>query len=167
MSDDKDLQARAIDRRSLLVGMGAAAMAFTPLVSAGDSDDHKGHGNHSADKKHDHSRHKPQQAEVLDAVNDCLDKGQRCIAHCLVLFQEGDISVADCAAKVHEMQAICGAFSYLLTANSTHVKATAALCKKVCDECATECRKHDHHHECRECAEACETTIAALQESFG
>ena len=134
MSDDKDLQARAIDRRSLLVGMGAAAMAFTPMVSAGDSDDHKGHGNHSADKKHDHSRHKPQQAEVLDAVNDCLDKGQRCIAHCLVLFQEGDMSVADCAAKVHEMQAICGAFSYLLTANSTHVKATAALCEKVCDE---------------------------------
>lgn len=74
MSVDNDFQRRAIDRRSLLVGMGATAIAFTPLSSAGG---HEGHENHGADKK------------------------------------------------------------------------------------------HDHHHECREYAEACETTIAAVQEAFG
>lgn len=145
-----------LSRRNLLLGAGAAAMAYAPMAAAMEQQ-HKHHG------KHDHSKHKPQQEGVLEAVNDCLDKGQRCIAHCLVLFQEGDTSVADCAAKVHEMQAICGSFSYLLTANSGHIKASAALCEAVCKECAEECRKHDQHHECRHCADACEATIAAIK----
>lgn len=160
MSNNKNLPPEALSRRSLLFGIGAAAVTFAPLASAME-DAHKKHG------KHDHSKHSAQQPDVLNAVNGCLDKGQRCIAHCLKLFQEGDLSVADCAAKVHEMQAICGAFSYLLASNSTHVKAAAALCDAVCDECADECRKHDHHIECRECAEACETTIAEVRKTFG
>ena len=142
-----------ISRRDLLVGMGLTAMAYTPVASAMQHE----HG------KHDHSKHKPQQESVLESVNVCLDRGQRCIAHCLTMFQEGDTSVADCAAKVHEMQAICGGFSYLLASNSTHIKSMSALCLAVCEECAEECRKHDQHHECRECAEACEATVAAIK----
>jgi len=160
MSDKKNRHPEDVSRRSLLLGMGAAAAAFAPLASAME-DTHKQHA------KHDHSKHSAQQPDVLDATNGCLDKGQRCIAHCLTLFQEGDLSVADCAAKVNEMQAICGAFSYLLASNSTHVKAAAALCDAVCDECADECRKHDHHIECRECAEACETAVMAVRKAFG
>jgi hypothetical protein len=101
--------------------MGAAAAALSPFAAGALENGHEHH------KKHDHSKHSPQQPTVLDAVNGCLDKGQRCIAHCLVAFQEGDLALADCAAKVHEMQAICSAFSYLLAANSSHVKATASL----------------------------------------
>ena len=142
-------------RRELLIGMGAAALAYSPISNAMD----QGHEHH----RHDHSKHKPQQEGVLDAVNDCVDKGQRCIAHCLVMFQEGDVSVADCAAKVQEMKAVCGGFSYLLTANSSHSKEMASLCLSLCNECAEECRKHDQHHECRACAEACEATVAAIK----
>lgn len=145
-----------ISRRDLLVGMGLTAMAYSPLAGAMQHE-------HA---KHDHSKHKPQQETVLGAVTDCVDKGQRCIAHCLTMFQEGDTSVADCASKVHEMMAICDGFSYLLTANSTHSKAMSALCLSVCKECAEECRKHDQHHECRACAEACEATIAAVEKDF-
>ena len=148
-------------RRELLIGMGAAALAYSPISNAMNHE--HGHEHH---KKHDHSRHKPQQEDVLNAVNDCTDKGQRCIAHCLVMFQEGDVSVADCAAKVHEMNAICGGFSYLLTANSSHVKQMASLCMSVCNECAEECRKHEQHHECRACAEACEATVAAIKKQL-
>ena len=159
MISNKNRHPDDLDRRNLILGMGAAAVAFAPLASAMEGD-----GQHHA--KHDHSKHSPQQPDVLDAVNGCIDKGQRCITHCLQLFREGNVSVADCAAKVHEMQAICEAFSYLLAANSTHIKTAAALCDGVCDECADECRKHDQHIECRECAEACETTIAAVRKAF-
>ena len=153
--DKNDYRESHISRREVLIAMGAATMAYAPLATA--SEDHKHH------MKHDHSRHKPQHEEVLDAVNNCVDKGQRCIAHCLVLFQEGDLSVADCAKKVHEMDAVCKGFSYLLTANSSHIKQMAKLCSVLCEECAEVCREHDQHHECRECAEACEATVKKIK----
>ena len=103
---------------------------------------------------------------LLDAVNVCLDKGERCTAHCLVSFREGDLTLTDCASKVHEMQAICAAFSYLLAANSEYLEASYRVCETVCSDCARECRKHDEHHECRACAEACEGVVDAIKLSF-
>ena len=65
-------------RRDLLLGIGAAtAVAYAGSAAA-------------AMPGHDHSKHSPQNPGLLDATNDCLDTGQRCIAHCLVSFQEGD-----------------------------------------------------------------------------
>ncbi|MGB5224809.1 MAG: four-helix bundle copper-binding protein [Arenicellales bacterium] len=140
----------SISRRDVLLGMGAAAgLAYTGTVNA-------------AMSGHDHSKHTARQPDVLSAANTCLDKGQRCIAHCLVSFTEGDTSLADCAMKVHEMQEICGAFSYLLAANSSYVKEYSVICEKVCTDCAKECRKHEQHHECRACAEACDDIVAAI-----
>jgi len=105
-------------RRDLLLGIGAAtAVAYTGSAAA-------------TMPGHDHSKHSPQNPDLLDATNDCLDKGQRCIAHCLTSFREGDLEMADCASKVHEMQAICGAFSYLLAANSEYVKDTMPSAKR-------------------------------------
>ena len=149
------LEARqGISRRDMLLAMGAAAsLAYTGTAKA-------------AMAGHNHSKHSPQHADVLDAANACLDKGQRCIAHCLVSFVEGDTDLAKCASKVHEMQAICGGFSYLLAANSEYSKQYAAICTAVCDDCAKECREHDEHHECRECAEACESIVKAIKKSF-
>lgn len=92
---------------------------------------------------------------MLAAANNCVDKGQRCITHCLASFREGDVQLADCASKVHEMQAICSAFSYLLAANSGYIEAYASVCEKVCLDCEKECRKHEEHIECKACAEAC------------
>lgn len=161
MNTDERKQIDDTERRKLLIGLGAAAVVFSPLANSATGDGHQHH------QHHDHGKHAPRNPVVLDSVNDCLDKGQRCIAHCLALLQEGDTSIADCAAKVHEMQAICASFSYLLTANSGHIKAASSLCTAVCKECADECRKHEHHVECRECAEACEATIAAVQKAFG
>lgn len=141
-------------RRDLLLGIGAAtAVAYAGSAAA-------------AMPGHDHSKHSPQNPDLLDATNDCLDKGQRCIAHCLTSFREGDLEMADCASKVHEMQAICGAFSYLLAANSDYVKDYYGICKTACKDCARECRKHDQHYECKACAEACEQTVKAIEQAF-
>lgn len=157
MNESQKSESTNQTRRELLVGMGAAAIAFAPMAGAM-SNEHK-HGH-----KHDHSKHKPQHENLLSFVNDCLDKGQRCISHCLTMFQEGDVSVADCAAKVHEMLAVCRATSYLLTANSSHIKSIIHTCRALCHECAVECEKHKEHHECRACMEACESTVAAIDE---
>jgi Cys-rich four helix bundle protein (predicted Tat secretion target) len=140
-----------ISRREMLLGMGAAAaMAYTGNTVA-------------AMPGHDHSKHTAQLPGLLNATNDCLDKGQRCIAHCLVSFQEGDVTLADCAAKVHEMQAICGAFSYLLAANSEYIKAYAGVCEQVCKDCEAECMKHKEHVECKACADACVAVVDQIK----
>ncbi len=140
-----------ISRREILLGMGAAAT----VAYAGTA--------FSAKQGHDHSKHTAQQPDLLNATNDCLDKGQRCIAHCLVSFQEGDVELADCASKVHEMQAICGAFSYLLAANSEYIKAYAGVCEKVCQDCEKECMEHKEHIECKACAEACAEIVEQIK----
>jgi Cys-rich four helix bundle protein (predicted Tat secretion target) len=144
-----------ISRRDVLLGLGAAAATFTVGGNA-----------MAAMPGHDHSKHTAQQPAVLEAVNICTDKGTRCISHCLVAWNEGDLELAACAKKVNEMNAICDGFSKLLAANSNHANEYAKICKSVCKECAEECRKHDEHHECRECAEACEALVKAIDKSF-
>jgi Cys-rich four helix bundle protein (predicted Tat secretion target) len=140
-----------ITRRDVLLGMGAAATA----VYAGAAI--------SAMPGHDHSKHSAQLPDVLTAANNCLDKGQRCIAHCLVSFQEGDVALADCASKVHEMQAICSAFSYLLASNSEYINAYAPLCVQACQDCEEECMKHKEHIECKACGEACSEIVDQIK----
>jgi len=148
----QELSKDGIDRRDLLLGLGAtAAMMYT------------GTSNAAMSPHHDHSKHSAQMPDVLDAINKCLDKGQRCIAHCLVSFQEGDTELADCAAKAHEMQAICDGFSYLLASNSKHVKEYASVCLKVCKECEDECMKHKKHIECKACGEACAEVVDQIK----
>ena len=141
----------SISRRDVMLGMGAAAsLAYAGAASA-------------AMSGHDHSKHRAQNPDVLNATNVCLDTGQRCIAHCLVSFTEDDTELAECALKVHEMQEICSAFSYLLAANSSYVKEYSAICEKGWKDCAKECRKHEKHIECKACAEACDDIVAAIE----
>ena len=140
-----------ISRRDVLLGIGAVATSAYAGAAI------------SAAPGHDHSKHAAQLPDILDAANNCLDKGQRCITHCLVSFREGDVELADCASKVHEMQAICGAFSYLLAANSEYIKAYAGICEKVCKDCEKECRKHEQHIECKACAEACAEIVDQIK----
>jgi Cys-rich four helix bundle protein (predicted Tat secretion target) len=146
--------AAGINRRELLLGLGAAAAvaATGPALAAMPG--------------HDHSKHSAQQPDMLDAANACVDKGERCIAHCLVSFQEGDLMLADCAARVHEMRAICGAFSYLLAANSSYVREYAPICAQVCEDCEEECRKHEEHIECKACAQACADMVDQIKLVF-
>lgn len=143
-----------ISRRELLLGVGALASATYAGSALSEM---------SSKHEHDHSKHTAQMPGMLTAANTCLDKGQRCIAHCLVSFREGDVELADCASKVHEMQAICGAFSYLLAANSSYVKAYASVCEQVCTDCEKECRKHEKHIECKACAEACADMVDQIK----
>ncbi len=142
-----------ISRRELIVGAGAVGIALATGSSLGaDAPGHR------------HEDHAPKNPDALDAVNNCVVKAQQCAAHCLVAFQEGDTTLADCARKVNEMLPICKAFSYQVASNSPYVKALSAVCAHACKDCEAECRKHeDKHTECKECAEACAKVIAAIE----
>ena len=150
-----DKQVNPISRREVILGLGAAA---STLALSGTS--------MAEMSGHDHSKHSAKRPDVLDAASDCIDKGDRCIAHCLAAWNHGDLSLAACASKVNEMLAICGGFTMLLASNSKYVEEYASLCSAVCEECAEECRKHDDHKECRECGEACEALVDAIEKSF-
>lgn len=140
----------AISRRDMLLGMGAATLAYAGSASA-------------AMKGHDHSKHATQLTGLMDAVNACLDKGRRCTSHCMVSFIEGDLQLAVCASKVQEMQAVCGGFAYLVASNSSYIKEYSKVCEKVCRDCAKECRKHEKHIECEACATACDNIIDSIK----
>jgi Cys-rich four helix bundle protein (predicted Tat secretion target) len=156
MQEQETREPEGISRRHLLIG--AAATAAAMATSAAYAGDHPGH------RHEDHATRNP---ALLDAVNQCLDKGQRCIAHCLVSFKEGDTSLAACAAKVHEMEAVCNGFSYLVASNSVYTKDYAKICKQVCADCEKECREHeDKHVECKECAEACAHIVKRIDAAF-
>ena len=148
-TDDENTS--GLTRREVLLGMGAVASAVYAGAAV------------SAMPGHDHSKHSAQLPDVLAATNDCLDKGQRCIAHCLVSFQEGDLVLADCASKVHEMAAVCSGFSSLLAANSSYTKEYASVCEKVCKDCEAECNKHEKHIECTACAAACAELVDQIK----
>ena len=149
----QDEREPVMSRRAILVGAGALGAALATGASlAGDAPGHR------------HEDHAPRNPSALDAVNDCVVKAQQCVAHCLVAFQEGDTTLADCARKVNEMLPICKAFSYQLASNSPYVKALSPICRQACKDCEAECRKHeDKHVECRECAEACARVVAAIE----
>lgn len=143
-----------IKRRDLLLAMGAAATAvYTGSAVA-------------AMQGHDHSKHKPQHEDVLSATNACTDTGRRCIAHCLVSFQEGDTELADCASKVHEMKAICDTFAQLVAGNSEYAKDYSKICVTACEDCEKICREHDEHFECKDCADACQALVKAIKKSM-
>ena len=141
-----------ISRRDILLGIGTAtAMAYSGTSLA------------EMSHEHDHSKHSTQQTDLLDAVNNCLDKGQKCISHCLASFREGDTELAECASKAHEMHAICDAFSFLVTSNSEYIKTYAQVCERVCKDCEVECLKHKKHKECKACAEACADVVDQIK----
>jgi Cys-rich four helix bundle protein (predicted Tat secretion target) len=148
----RDDREPTISRRALLVGAGAIGAALATGTSlGGDAPGHR------------HEDHAPKNPGVLEAVNDCVVTAQQCAAHCLVAFQEGDTTLADCARKVNEMLPICRAFSYQLAGNSPYVKSLAAVCRQACEDCEKECRVHeDKHVECKECAESCAQVVAAI-----
>lgn len=153
LSDDQQENIIGISRRDVLLGIGAATVAYAGSSSA-------------AMKEHDHSKHSTQLTGVMDAVNACIDKGRRCISHCLVSFVEGDTELAECAKKVHEMQTVCEGFAYLVASNSSYTKEYSRICETVCRDCAKECRKHEKHIECEACATACDNIIDSIKLSI-
>ncbi len=138
-----------MNRRELL--LGGIALAGAAAVK----------GAHAAEHNHsmmDHgSMHANRPYAALAAASaDCLQTGQTCLSHCLVLLGEGDKKMAECARSVSEILAICGALQQLANQNSKQTARFARVAMDACKQCEDECRKHaDKHEECKACGESC------------
>ena len=65
--------------------------------------------------------------------------------------------------QVQQMLALCQGMSSLAAMASPYAVELSALCKKACMACAAECEAHSaHHEECKNCFEACQGSVAAM-----
>ena len=153
------------NRRMVLKGMGAAvAAAFVADTVAAPTSAKAAEGVKHSHAHHGHTVDTARQ-RLVDHALDCVKKGEACSAHCLILFKQGDNSVADCARSVQEMLAACNALARLATYDSRHLNAMAKVCIGICEDCEKECKKHsDKHAECKACADSCADCIRVCKE---
>ena len=145
-----------MDRRTMLLGMGAA-LAASGLARAEDNPAQVNHMHH-----HHHAMTK--NTPLTEAAADCISKGEVCLDHCLDNLEEGDKTMAACARSVNEMLAICRALQRISAQDAPSLPKMAALAADACKRCEDECRKHEKKHtQCRDCAEACVTCAKACQ----
>jgi Cys-rich four helix bundle protein (predicted Tat secretion target) len=138
-----------MDRREALLGGGLLAAALTARLAAADEHVH-------TDEDHSHHVHGGRKhAALTDTAADCVKTGQACIDHCLDMFANGDNSTAACARSVNQLLPVCASLQQLAVQDSKYLQKFAMLARDVCRDCEQECRKHDKHLACRDCAEAC------------
>jgi len=157
-----------MNRREALKTTGAFALAaFTTNTLAVERDQTRMH-DHSAMAGHEgmnHDNMKNPYLKLIQTTGDCIQKGQLCINHCLMLLADGDKDMAACARSVHQMLALCGALQQFASYESRQVKALARVAMDMCKDCEDECRKHEKKHAaCHDCAESCAACYKACKE---
>ncbi len=101
--------------------------------------------------------------KVAKLAADCLVVGETCLEHCVRSLSSGSTMMAECAAEVQQMLAVCRAMASLAAMGSSYAKKLAPLSGDACSACAAACGKHaGHHAECAACEAACRAVVAAL-----
>lgn len=137
----------SFNRRNLLNTSAALALAAaTTSALAAQDHAHHDHGSMTGAAPH---------AALLTSLADCINKGQACLAHCLVLLGEGEKEMAPCAQSVNQMLAICTALQSLANQQAPLLKAMARTALEACESCEKECLKHKKHEPCNACGKAC------------
>lgn len=127
-----------------------------------------GHEGHEGHEGHDAGSGDVANAAFAAATADCVEKAEACLQHCIALLSKGDTSMAECAAAVHEMLAICRGMGTLAVADSKHLKAAVQLCLDLCTDCAAACKPHaEHHATCKACHDACQRSIEEGKKLLG
>lgn len=143
---------RPFMRRREMLG---AAGALAALAAAGAALAQPG-AKPAAAGRHDHHGGGAKAELLIDALSECVNKGEACIAHCIALLGEGDRSVAACARSVSETVALCEGLRKLAAQGSPRAAQVARIARAACLDCEKECRKHEKKHAaCRDCAQAC------------
>ncbi len=137
-----------MQRREVLVGLGAVASAMGIPTAVAQTEHHHEHGNaaHQA---------------LADKASDCVSKGEVCLTHCVELLAQGDKSMASCAKSVREMLVLCSALRSIAFQEAPALPKLAAVCMDACTRCEAECRKHEKvHAQCKACGESCAACAA-------
>jgi Cys-rich four helix bundle protein (predicted Tat secretion target) len=151
-----DCGAAEVTRRSMLAaGLAAGAGVAIAASSASAEEEHKGHDKHEG---HAHGE-VPHQA-LIDTALDCINRGEVCVNHCILMLGKGDTSLKDCLHTVQAMLPLCPAMVRLAAMNSEHLREFSKVFLDICTDCEKACRKHENDHaECKACAEACAACI--------
>lgn len=117
---------------------------------------------------HDHAHHADPNAHAnhaaMDAASDCLQMGQICVQHCLILLGQGDTTMAPCARAATDMLAVTQSVLALAAGSSELLKAQAQVAVTAAERCEAECRKHaDKHPTCKDCADSCAKALTAYR----
>lgn len=137
-------------REMLLGGMALAGAAVVGRAQAAEmAHDHNMN-------MHEHHHAAPAYAALTASIADCVQKGEVCLSHCLVLLGQGEKVMAACAQSVNQMLAVCGALQQLANQDSKQVAKLASIAMDVCKQCEDECMKHaEKHEQCKACGESC------------
>jgi Cys-rich four helix bundle protein (predicted Tat secretion target) len=106
-------------------------------------------------------------------ISKCIEDGVICQAHCVDELAKGNKEMGKCNRKVHEMLAVCEAMLSLTALKSERAKDLAAVCTKVCQDCADACAEHKAHWghkmhmECKACHDSCLALIKAIKKVYG
>lgn len=103
-------------------------------------------------------------AALTSVAQDCVTKGNACIAHCNTMLSNGDTSMVDCAKASFAMAGVMAALARLAETGSPRMPSFAKLAIEFCRDCQAACAKHaDKHPVCKDCLDACGRTIAAYE----
>lgn len=155
---------RVVSRRDAVALSGAALAGAAGFIAAtraahAEPDGHAGQDHHH--DHHDHTGHDgpaqdSQHRALIDAATHCITTGEACVPHCVDLMAKGDPSLAECLEAVLVMMPMCTAVARAARFDAARLKAVVALCRDVCEDCETVCRKHaEHHAVCKACADSC------------
>jgi Cys-rich four helix bundle protein (predicted Tat secretion target) len=120
-----------------MVTAGAATVAAVPSPS------------------HDHAAMSRRHGALVESATECINAGDVCLDHCLMMLEQGDKAMAACARSVRDMLAACGALRQLASTGSPRLPVLAKAVATICSDCKDECAKHKTHDVCRACGEAC------------
>lgn len=136
-----------MNRRDVLMGMGALAVATQASAADPKAAPPAGHEHHSSSGGPN--------AALISAAHGCMAAGDTCLQHCIDRLSQGDQTMSDCSRSVLQMRAMVGALAQLAAQNSPRLKELAAVCAKACRDCEAQCRKHEQHPPCKACGDAC------------
>ncbi|SHF78302.1 protein of unknown function [Salegentibacter echinorum] len=98
--------------------------------------------------------------KLISALGNCINHCNYCGDACL---DEDNVKMMkDCIRLDKVCAEVCSSLSQILATSYSDVNALVEYCKKVCQECADECGKHDHQH-CKDCAQACKECVEACE----
>ena len=146
-----------MNRRTVIGALGAMAAAGIAARAQAEHEHHAGHGAGSSPY-----------AKLQVAASLCVANGQVCLAHCIRLLGQGDKGMADCAAAVDQMLAVCGALQDLAGQGSTLTPALARVALEACKRCGEACKPHiEHHAECKACYVSCQECMEQCKAAAG
>lgn len=141
-----------MERRDMLktvVGTVAGVLAAQAMAA-------ESTGTPDAHHHHQHGAMGQPYTALSTTAGHCLQAGETCLSHCLVLLGQGESDMAPCAQAVREMLAVCDALARLALQQSSFTPAQAKVAAEVCAHCQKACQEHaDQHEECQACAKAC------------